>query len=361
MVTFSRRTLLKAMGAGTALHFLGCGGVSDADARFGRSLLPVVDQLDGGVAISAFPARLRRDGEGLLWIRAANPGLRLEFQAASATVVRFGLENLPIGARLSGTAEMVPTGPGAAAVTVSLPAGATTLRLESSATGLVRFAVVSDIHDNHKSFGAIAADIRDWNPEFVACMGDFVQSGRVAEFDDMMSQLGQLERGLYTTIGNHELFGGAADRFEELLGATNHFFSWRGVNFAMLDTGSSMIAPDAYPWLEEKLATRPPGPTLAFTHIPPLDPYGFRDHAFRSREDAEHFLQLLGEARVDHLFVGHIHSYEEYSLRGIPVHLCGGGGGQIEKLTGVGHHYLRVSVNPEAADPIHVELRQIGV
>jgi 3',5'-cyclic-AMP phosphodiesterase len=184
--------------------------------------------------------------------------------------------------------------------------------------------------------------------------GDLTLSGQTDQFDLMFDRFPDLETPLYATLGNHELMGAAADRFEERIGPSSVSFDVRGVRVMLLDSANALIASQSYDWIERQLTQRPDGPALVLTHIPPLDPEGTRDHAFSVREDALHLLELLAGGHVSHLFVGHIHTYSSYSMHGIPVTLAGGGGGQMEGLHDIGHHYADIVVDPLAAQVVTV-------
>jgi 3',5'-cyclic AMP phosphodiesterase CpdA len=215
--------------------------------------------------------------------------------------------------------------------------------------------MISDIHDNTKTFARFVELVHQSRPEMVLFTGDLTLSGQTDQFDLMFDRLPELETPFYATLGNHELMGSAADRFEKRIGPADVSFNVRGVQVMLLDSANALIAPESYGWIAQQLSQRPDGPALVLTHIPPLDPAGTRDHAFSVREDAEHLLQVLSDGAVTHLFVGHIHTWATYSMRGIPVTLAGGGGGQMEGVEGIGHHYADVVVDPLAPQVVTVK------
>ncbi|MGC4114195.1 MAG: metallophosphoesterase [Myxococcales bacterium] len=175
----------------------------------------------------------------------------------------------------------------------------------------------------------------------------------------MLEQFDALPVPFYTTLGNHDLMGAAWERFTEVIGPTNVAFDVRGVRIVLADTANALFAPGAYSWLERSLA-RESGPALVFTHIPPFEPWGGRNHAFSNRDEAMRFVQTLSEGEATHFFAGHIHSYADYQMRGVPSTIAGGGGGGMEALTVDGHFYTKLVVDPFATTG-QVTLERVGL
>ncbi|MFM2417276.1 MAG: hypothetical protein RL385_1999 [Pseudomonadota bacterium] len=176
---------------------------------------------------------------------------------------------------------------------------------------------------------------------FVVSTGDLGNTGIRAELERFQLALRGLAVPFFTTAGNHEM--GAPPRiFHELFGAFNSHFVFRGVHFSFVDSGNATIDPAVYDrlgvWLEEARDKT----HVVCTHVPPLDPVGFRSGAFRSRNEAAKLVAMLGRGAVDALFLGHIHSYYAFSSASIATYISGGGGAVPERFDGIGRHYLRV-------------------
>jgi hypothetical protein len=162
----------------------------------------------------------------------------------------------------------------------------------------------------------------------------------------------------YMTLGNHE-FGPATDWFLEAMGPSNVSFGLRGARVVLVDSATGDIAPSSWGWLADALDQRPEPAALVLTHIPPIDVEGERQNSFRVRDDAEHFLQVLSAGGATRLFVGHQHTWLNYSLRGIPVTLVGAGGDGVESLTGLGPRFAEVTVDPDGAELVKVVPRDL--
>ena len=328
---------------------------AEADQRFEKGATPATATFASGVTLWASPARVRVDG-ALTVVRAAAPVLDIDLVASAPTQVSFAVDNVMTASRIDPTPDSLRVIDATEVeLGFNLEPGTTRVHLSPGGSGPARFAVISDVHNNLATFGEFTAAVRQWRPDMVLCMGDLTQSGQSGQFDELFGMLRDAGVPFYTTLGNHELMGAAVDRYEEKVGPSSVAFLLRGVQVIFVDSSGSVVAPEAYAWLAQQLSGRPKGsPALVLTHIPPLEPWGTRDHAFSVRDDAEHFLQVLADHQATHLFVGHVHSYAEYTLRGIPVTLSGGGGGPIETDGGVGHHWLKVEVDPVAGVPVTV-------
>lgn len=204
------------------------------------------------------------------------------------------------------------------------------------------FAVLGDVQRAIGSVDEVFLRMNE-DPEiaFVVSPGDLVNTGERKELVRFQDELSVLQVPYFSTVGNHEL-GGTPRAWHELFGRFNVHFVFKGVAFSLIDAGNATIDPIVYGWLEDWLRQARAGTHAVFMHIPPLDPVGVRGGGFRSRKEGAKLMELLGEGRVDTLFLGHIHSYYAFSAAGVPSFISGGGGAIPERFDGIGRHYLRV-------------------
>jgi predicted phosphodiesterase len=327
-----------------------------ANDRFEAGQQPVSVTLPEDVQLTAYPARTRTGDDGAIVVRAAAPVVDLTLSSDAPAQASFVLENIDADSAFApAPASQLRLGPLSVLLNYTLDGDSDVkVHVTPPGTGAVHFAYISDVHDNEDTFATFVADVHANRPEMVLFNGDLTIDGTADQFQTMADKFADLEVPIYATLGNHELMGDAVDRFQALIGPSTVSFDVRGVHFLIVDSAGAGIAPESYDWMAGQLADRPAGPALVFTHIPPVEPDGARDHAFKVRDDAEHFLEMLAGGEVSHLFVGHVHSYSEYTLRDIPVTLSGGGGGKLETPSDVHHHYLDVQVDLLAADPVKV-------
>lgn len=218
------------------------------------------------------------------------------------------------------------------------------------------FAVLSDVQDEVSDVDDFWEDMNaNESLRFVVSTGDLTQFGSLRELANFRESLDELHIPFYTTMGNHEL-GEAADRgFHELFGRVNFQFEFKQTYFTFLDSASSTIDPLAYDWLDDWVERADDDVHVFLTHIPPLDPVGIRNGAFRSRNEAQKLLNMLTKGGADLGLYGHIHSYYAETNGDIPIYISGGGGALPERFDGIGRHYLTVEAAPND------EIRQVGL
>jgi Icc-related predicted phosphoesterase len=310
--------------------------------------------------------------DGLANVRSLAPGeLRLWAQAPSLTIeVKLGqgvggpfriiVENsLPaatLTAQRPGEAERpavieASETPTERLFAIDLAPGATeTLSLrppDEAGIGSFRFAVFADVQEKLDLVQDIYAKMNeDPTLHFALISGDLTAQGSDEQLSRFQREMKTLRFPCYATLGNHEL-GTRDDAFHDHFGRGNFRFTYRGVQFTLLDDASATIDPIVYELLGGWLAEGKDRAHVVAMHIPPIDPVGTRNGSFASRGEADKFLSLLEEGQVDLTFYGHVHSYYAYENAGIPAYITGGGGAIPERLDGIGRHFLTVDVAPD--------------
>jgi Icc protein len=212
--------------------------------------------------------------------------------------------------------------------------------------GVFQFAVLSDVQEAidrvQDIYRRIAAEP---GVEFLLGAGDLTERGTAAQLERFQHELEQLPVPYYTTLGNHEL-GQSPTLFHHYFGRGSQSFDYRGVRFTLLDSASATIDPIVLDWLDTWLAEARSQLHVVAMHIPPLDPFGVRNGAFASRNEAGDLLGRLAEGGVDLTLYGHIHSYYRFENAGIPAHISGGGGAIPERFDHIGRHFLVVDADP---------------
>jgi Icc protein len=217
---------------------------------------------------------------------------------------------------------------------------------DTGVPGAFQFAVLSDVQEAidrvQDIYGRINAEP---GVEFLLGAGDLTERGTAAQLERFQYELEQLRVPYYTTLGNHEL-GQNPTLFHHYFGRGSQSFDYRGVRFTLLDSASATIDPIVLDWLDTWLAEARSQLHVVAMHIPPLDPFGVRNGAFASRNEAADLLGRLAEGGVDLTLYGHIHSYYRFENAGIPAHISGGGGAIPERFDHMGRHFLVVDADP---------------
>jgi acid phosphatase type 7 len=260
------------------------------------------------------------------------------------------------------------------------------------AGGPFTFIVISDTHANEQRFGYVADAINnEKNVLFILDGGDYASHDNVTQWTDYFTYGdGMLANySLMTSIGNHEYHNSASDNlpstdayeYSNAFGnPLNYSFDCSGVRFIVMDSPDPRNPDDENPtpahsesqaaWLEDQLASSQSG--IFVIHHHPIWTHG--------RATAEAPLQswetLFHEYPISADFAGHIHTYQRFSVDGIPYFVVANAGGGFVTLTGDGKPtpstfvygttknlgYLRVTVDPAnntaTADEYYVALLQ---
>jgi acid phosphatase type 7 len=248
-------------------------------------------------------------------------------------------------------------------------------------SGSFTFIVISDAHAQDKRFKYVADAIaaNETDALFILDGGDY------ANYDDesLWAPFFQYGDGmlakfpLFTAIGNHEYHdrsSGATGPTDAVQyhssfgiptdGPLNYSFDCSGIRFIILNSPDPSSANDEdpslalsqsqAPWLDALLKKKKRG---VFTiHHHPIWHYGraASDTALEPWETLYHLYPISAN------FSGHIHTYQRFSVEGIPYFIVGNAGGKFVDLTPgdpypawylVGETrklgYLKVTVHPE--------------
>lgn len=220
-----------------------------------------------------------------------------------------------------------------------------------------RFAALADVQEALSRVGDVYAKLNeDPSLRFIFFAGDLTELGTREELEEFQRRLEADSRiPLYATLGNHETFTDDAREYQRLVGRGSQHFTFHGVHFSLVDSGSSTVDPMVEEALDGWLEEARDAVHVVAMHIPPLDPVGVRGGGFAVREEAAGLVGKMARAGVDLTLYGHIHSYYAFSNAGIPAYISGGGGAIPERFDGVGRHYLAVDVDPSAG------VREVGL
>ena len=250
-------------------------------------------------------------------------------------------------------------------------------------SGPFTFIVISDTHAQEKRFKPVADGINKYETDalFILDGGDFTSFDYEPywsvyfQYADKM--LGKFP--IFNTIGNHEYHNPghedgpptAADQYHWTFdipegGALNYSFDCSGVRFVVLNSPdpnhangddphtSLALAKSQAAWLKGQLDNTMAG-TFTIHHHPIWD-YGRTG----INPDLQPWETLYHKYNISANFAGHTHSYQRYSVKGIPYFVIGNAGGKFINMTPDGRHakwyllgetrqlgYLKVTVDPE--------------
>ncbi len=320
---------------------------AEQELEVGHAEIPSmkIDVVDGLAAV-------RELADGKLELRCNAPVVELDLALPDAGNWTIVARNSLVDAILVVDGNPVMREPGdlttVATFQVSLAAGAHRLRIAPPDADVVapfRFVMLADIQTALPIVDQVFERISQVeNARFVTFSGDITERGELDEYDLFDRQLMTLSIPIFTTLGNHELWG-PAERYFSRYGRSSFHFEFKGTAFSFADSGDAGIDPLVEQWLDGWLAQSIDQPHIFLTHIPPIDPVGLRYGAFRSYQDASRLLERLAEGRVDLTLYGHIHTLIEFENAGIPAYVSGGGGAEPMRGDGIDRHFLVIDAD----------------
>jgi predicted phosphodiesterase len=130
--------------------------------------------------------------------------------------------------------------------------------------GVIRLAIVSDIHGNRTAFEAVLADLRQTSPDLILHGGDLADGGASpVEIVDRIRDL-----GWQGVVGNTDEMLSTPATFEEFAGQSPKLQSlWTAIR-EMAAVTREALGPDRLAWLRALPRTRIHGP-MALVHASP--------------------------------------------------------------------------------------------
>jgi predicted phosphodiesterase len=196
--------------------------------------------------------------------------------------------------------------------------------------------------------------------DFVVNLGDVTfYTGKESNYRTYDKLRSIIKWPVISLMGNHDYQKGGWRRFKSYLGKNEFSFTDRNSFFIVLDHKIVDENEEQFIWLEEELkkgaAYRH---RFIFMHKPPVSLY--QQSWFRPELSpwSGRFMELCEKYRVDIVFAGHEHMFQEREFGGVRYVISGGGGmlTQIPESEGGFLHYVVVRVN---GDYVDYEVRKV--
>lgn len=202
-------------------------------------------------------------------------------------------------------------------------------------------------------FGKILAAANESSADFIVQLGDMVSRGTLGRFRHFLAELvaAKLSKPYLTVIGNHDRHKphGLTDSrlYRALFGGTNYWFDRGGYRIIVVDSSAGRVTKGQLEWLERSLDT--PRRKIVLTHIPPASLPWTAKGLGGFKKGAAEFMDIMAKAKVERVYMGHVHGYGEHEERGVRYVLTGGGGSALfpgAKVDRREHHWLTVTAGP---------------
>lgn len=164
----------------------------------------------------------------------------------------------------------------------------------------LRFAMVSDSHQNLDPLNSVVKRINSSNVDFTVHIGDFTDSGYSMEYDLFIQVIRRLSDPFFVAIGNHDALVEGKKLFKKHFGPYNFSFDYKGIRFIIFNNISLEYKLD-YDWLENEITTSPL-PVFLFQHIP-------MDGDIFSADELARNKAILDNPKLKVVFHGHDHKF----------------------------------------------------
>lgn len=231
--------------------------------------------------------------------------------------------------------------------------------------------VIGDNEGVNPTFEQVLTEVEAKHPDVLVDVADLTHLGARADLQQVVDRLRQEPYRTEVVVGNNDLGPSSAPdptNFEEVVRQPTYTsFDIKNVHLVLLDNANRRVgfSDEELAWLAQDLKANTQPHVLLFFHRPlnvPFQNVVGDDETKTSRASNAQFLDVISHYHIDHLFNGHLETFLEYEVNGIPVTDTGGAHNRASK-TGFGislpsePHYTWVTVE---GDSVLVEKVPVG-
>lgn len=215
-----------------------------------------------------------------------------------------------------------------------------------------KFAVVSDTRGNRKIFQQGLVRIKEMEPALILHAGDIAQRLNERQFNWILRGIDEIDLSIPFCFvpGDHDIDPTSSSieeryrLYNRAFGPRRYWFGCGNALFVAFDNSIETVTEETLAWLEEVMNSYRGAYQLCFVffHVPPDAPETGHD---LGPEDTRKIMSVLSRHNVSAVFAGHLHTYEHYKTKDIPIYSTGGLG--EENRVGQPHCFLLVSVGQD--------------
>jgi len=190
----------------------------------------------------------------------------------------------------------------------------------------VRYAVMSDIHDNTTALKNMMALAKKDGMDMVILAGDLTTNGTLDQLKAIKKVLDDSGMKYVTTSGNHD---GYKDLFDDVFGVGYQSFKINGVKFILIDNSNYTkldYVSSQKNWILSEVGECKTITCIAVMHRPLNNPWSghvMGEDNTNSAAEAKWLLKLLVDNKIKETESGHIHHFQTYTLGGMKTNLVG--------------------------------------
>lgn len=195
--------------------------------------------------------------------------------------------------------------------------------------------------------------------DFVAITGDITFRGSAFDYKTFNKIRSRSKYPVISVMGNHDEDKDDGGLFKKYVGAKDFSFTNRNSYFIVLDDGVNNISDAQFSFLEEELKASS-GYTHRFIlmHKPPISPYFQSWYRPELSPWSYRFMKLCERYKVDVVFSGHEHIFQEKEFGGVK-YITTGGGGMLTQIPSSGGAFLHYTAVRVYGDYVDYEIRRI--
>jgi Icc-related predicted phosphoesterase len=211
------------------------------------------------------------------------------------------------------------------------------------------FVVIGDNRDGAEVYNRLVNRAKAFNPLFILNTGDFSREGQDFEYENYIKQIAPVDIPILHLPGNHDVRYGS-EIYRKYVGDLNWVFDLGGFRFIGLDNATGKFTEETVAFARKNLTSQKT--CLVAFHRPPAVGR-WTVHAMINDQKGGHggeVMNLIKEAKVPMVFLGHIHLYDQMDIDGTNYIISAGGGAKLYGKYGFGKPdfgFVLVQVRPK--------------
>lgn len=243
--------------------------------------------------------------------------------------------------------------------------------------GTIRFVIMGDNRNStpwssggNKVYAKVIQQVNALQPDFAVNLGDFTFDSLRPHWKTFEELTSAAQAPYLTVVGNHDILFGRSyyeTRYTQPhpeTGLDDYSFDYGNSRFIMMDSANYNFTERQFAWMEKQFQTDKK--KFVFSHTPPS--VGPWEHKLApSPEVGKRWMEMNEKYKVDHVFLGHVHLFDQQTFNGIDYTVSGGAGAPLDKNKGFGqgvYHVVMVEINGDQVNtqmvPIDTRIQTHG-